>query len=248
MRSMNGMAIEHGSAMDDLPKPYYQDDLVTLYHADCAELMWTPQLHYGVVVTDPPYNIGYDYLTYRDRLGENEYITLLKAAIREPAVVIHYPEPMFSVAQMLGTRPTKMVAWVYNANTPRQWRSVAWFGLKPDLSQVRQPYKNPTDRRVRALLEGGADGTALYDWWHIDQVKNVSDEKTEHPCPIPLELARRIVAVTPGDIPIIDPFAGSGTVLRAAKDLGRKAIGIEIDEHYCEIAAKRCAQEVLGLV
>ena len=67
-----------------------------------------------------------------------------------------------------------------------------------------------------------------------------------HPCPYPIALPTRCIsAVTDiGDI-VLDPFAGSGTTLRAAKDLGRKAIGIEIDERYCEIAAKRLGQEVL---
>lgn len=67
-----------------------------------------------------------------------------------------------------------------------------------------------------------------------------------HPCPFPLELPKRCIAATTdlGDV-VLDPFMGSGTTLRAAKDLGRKAIGIEIEERYCEIAAKRLAQEVL---
>jgi site-specific DNA-methyltransferase (adenine-specific) len=60
----------------------------------------------------------------------------------------------------------------------------------------------------------------------------------------PEALMRRLVSWMPGD-PVLDPFMGSGTTLRAAKDLGRKAIGIEIDEKYCEIAARRMRQEVL---
>lgn len=86
----------------------------------------------------------------------------------------------------------------------------------------------------------------MYDWWHIDQVKNVSDEKVGHPCQVPLELMARIIAVTPAEV-IIDPFSGSGTTLRAAKNAGRKAIGFEMDESYCEMAATRLSQEVLGL-
>jgi site-specific DNA-methyltransferase (adenine-specific) len=70
---------------------------------------------------------------------------------------------------------------------------------------------------------------------------------SEHPCPKPLDVWKRIllrVSPVEGEL-VLDPFMGSGTTLRAAKDLGRKAIGIEIEERYCEIAAKRLAQEVL---
>ena len=223
-------------------KPYYQDDLVTLYHGDARGAMDVS----GVVMTDPPYNVGYHYATYDDRLPHGEYLDLLASACRSPSVVIQYPEPMFDIAVTLGESPSKVVAWVYNANTPRQWRTVAWFGVKPDLSMVRQPYKNPTDRRVAALIASGKEGPAVYDWWHIDQVKNVSDEKVGHPCQVPLELMARVIAVTPAPV-IIDPFAGSGTTLRAAKDAGRRAIGFEMDESYCEMAATRLSQEVLGL-
>jgi site-specific DNA-methyltransferase (adenine-specific) len=79
----------------------------------------------------------------------------------------------------------------------------------------------------------------LYDWWMYEQVKNVSDEKTDHPCQIPRKLMRRILRVTPFNGPVIDPFCGSGTTLVAAQELGRQAIGIESSEEYCEVAANR---------
>ena len=85
----------------------------------------------------------------------------------------------------------------------------------------------------------------LYDWWEMQQVKNVSDERVEHPCQIPLALMKRILAITPLADPVIDPFAGSGTTLVAAKALGRRAVGVEMSERYCELMVERLRQGVL---
>ena len=132
------------------------------------------------------------------------------------------------------------MSWVYNSNTGKQSRLISWWGCKPDFSKVTQPYKNPNDKRVKSLLEKGRTGAKLYDWWMINQVKNVSKEKTEHPCQIPEEIIKRIILITAqkNDL-IIDPFAGSGTTLKVAKDLGFKYIGYEIDKNYIDIIKNR---------
>jgi site-specific DNA-methyltransferase (adenine-specific) len=81
----------------------------------------------------------------------------------------------------------------------------------------------------------------------VDDVWRIPFESgSEHPAPFPLKLATRAISSTNAAL-VLDPFMGSGTTLRAAKDLGRKAIGIELEERYCEIAAKRLGQEVLAL-
>ena len=74
-----------------------------------------------------------------------------------------------------------------------------------------------------------------------------SGPESAHPAPYPLEFAAEFILAfsSTGEI-VLDPFMGSGTTVRAAKDLGRKAIGIEIEEKYCEIAARRLSQEVLS--
>ena len=226
-------------------KPYYEEDGITIYHGDCREIL--PHLpKVDLVLTDPPYNVGYHYESYSDRLSNEEYASRLKFAICPPAVVIHYPEDMFFVALSIGQSPLKCVSWVYNAHTPRKWRTIAWFGISPDLSKVRQPYKNEGDKRIQNRIKEGKEGASLYDWWHIEQVKNVCHEKTEHPCQIPVEIMNRIITTTMADT-ILDPFMGSGTTLVAAKQLHRKAIGIEIEEKYCEIAVKRLGQGVLPI-
>ena len=77
--------------------------------------------------------------------------------------------------------------------------------------------------------------------------RHVVSYHKDHPTQKPLELMHWCLNFAPNASTILDPFMGSGTTLRAAKDLGRKAIGIEIEERYCEIAAKRLAQGVLNL-
>ena len=90
---------------------------------------------------------------------------------------------------------------------------------------------------AKRIAEGGK--ARLYDWWEINQVKNVSKNHS-HPCPIPEELVRRIILSTTkeGDL-VIDPFCGSGTVCKVAKDLGRNFIGVDTDKEYCKIAEDR---------
>ncbi len=227
--------------MSELPKPYYEDDAVRIYHGDCREIL--SRLPRGVVVTDPPYNIGYHYAGYEDRMDEEGYWEMLGEMCRTPSVVLHYPEELFRLSWTLEEVPAEYVSWVYPANTPKQSRGIAWFGVTPDFSLAGQEYKNPDDRRVKRLIAEGKQAR-LYDWWEVPQVKNVSPEKTEHPCQVPLAVMLRMLAITPADI-FIDPFMGSGTTLRAAKDSGRQAIGIELEERYCEVAANRLRQEVL---
>ena len=82
-------------------------------------------------------------------------------------------------------------------------------------------------------------GGRLYDWWNINQVKNVSKQKTKHPCQMPLKVMENIIGILPEDATIIDPFMGSGTTGVACKNLNRNFIGIEIDEEYFNIAKNR---------
>jgi DNA modification methylase len=132
----------------------------------------------------------------------------------------------------------QIVSWVYPSNTAKQHRIISWWNCKPDLRLIPQPYKNPTDKRIKKRIEEGKMARS-YDWWEINQVKNVSKKDNPHPCPIPYELARRIILSTTkvGDT-VCDPFAGSGTVLKAAKDLGRNFLGFDISEKYVEVARK----------
>jgi DNA modification methylase len=195
-----------------------------------------------IVVTDPPYNMGYHYNLYDDNLPEEEYFEMLESVLfsrTNPFVVIHYPESLYKLSFQVGVFPERVVSWVYNSNTPRQHRDIAFFGIKPDFTQVKQPYKNPTDKRIAERIANGIEGSKLYDWWEVNQVKNVSEEKYDHPCQIPLEVMKRIVGILPKDYIIVDPFMGTGTTGLACLELGYDFIGIEIDEKYFAIAKDR---------
>jgi DNA modification methylase len=158
-----------------------------------------------------------------------------------PFVVIHYPEALYKLSFEVGKFPERVISWVYNSNTAKQHRDIAFFGVKPDMNKVKQPYKNPTDKRMKERIAKGITGCKLYDWWEINQVKNVSKNKglINHPCVMPIEVMKRIIGILPDDYIIFDPFMGSGTTGIACKELNRDFIGSEIDESYFEIAVDR---------
>lgn len=220
---------------------------VKLFNEDCMGRlpMILSKTKNPIIVTDPPFNVGYKYNTYKDRLPEEEYFEGLGSVLEHcPFVVIHYPEAIYKLAFQIGMFPEKIVSWVYNSNTARQHRDIAFFGVKPDMGKVRQPYKNPNDKRIKERIARGCPGAKLYDWWNINQVKNVSKDKTSHPCQMPLEVMENIIGILPNDVTIIDPFMGSGTTGVACKKYGKDFIGFELDPDYFEIAKRRICEGI----
>ena len=192
-----------------------------------------------VIVTDPPFNIGYHYNEYDDNMGADEYYQMLQEVFQYSSfVVVHYPEEIYKIAFQVGEFPERVVSWVYNSNTAKQHRDIAFFGVKPDFRKMSQPYKNPTDKRIAKRIAEGKTARG-YDWWNVNQVKNVSKDKTSHPCQMPVEVMNRIVGIIPEEYTIVDPFMGSGTTGVACKNLNRNFIGIELDETYYNIAKQR---------
>lgn len=204
---------------------YYQDELVTIHHGRCEEVL--PTLGPATLtLTDPPYNVGLAYADGDNRADYREWTERWLALVSRPLVVT---PGMVNLAMWFAIEaPTWTCAWV----KPNQASPSGLGGF--NAWEPLLVYGKPT-KRV------GQDAWTM----SIAQQHDVGD----HPCPKYLPFWRRLVQAftEPGDL-IVDPFLGSGTTLVAAKDLGRRAIGIEMDERYCEIAARRCSQEVLGLV
>lgn len=218
--------------------------MIDLRCGDCLKLIKKVYSQHNkdkiIIVTDPPFNIGYKYNSYKDNLKEEEYYKMLCKLLKgNKSVIIHYPENLHKLSIKLKNAPEKVISWVYNSNTGKQHRDIAFFNIKPDMSKVRQPYKNPNDKRIKERIARGCTGAKLYDWWNINQVKNVSKEKTEHPCQMPLEVMKKIIGILPEDYIICDPFMGSGTTGVACKELNRNFIGIELSQEYCDIAVRR---------
>lgn len=193
-----------------------------------------------IVVTDPPFNVGYHYNGFIDNMDEDEYYNGLSELVkRNKSVIVHYAEDLHKLSIRSGLSPEKIVSWVYNSNTQKQHRDIAFYGVKPDFNAVKQPYKNPNDKRIAERIKNGKVGGKLYDWWNVNQVKNVNKEKTMHPCQMPLSVMLNIIGVLPEEYTIFDPFMGSGTTGVACKLLGRNFIGSEIVEDYYNIAKGR---------
>ena len=165
------------------------------------------------------------------------------------SVIIHYPEQLYKISFKFNKIPLKIISWVYNSNTGKQHRDIAFFDIVPDMKKIRQPYKNLNDKRIKERISKGYEGAKLYDWWNINQVKNVSKEKTKHPCQMPLEVMKNIIGILPYDAIIIDPFMGSGTTglavieMNKIQNKNRKFIGIEQDNEYYNIAYNRIKEK-----
>jgi site-specific DNA-methyltransferase (adenine-specific) len=211
-----------------LPKPYYDEGGITIYMGDCREIL--PLLPaVDLVLTDPPYNVGIEYGSgTNDNRTREDFIEWAKVWVLE--CLEKAPTVLISTGHMRLPDYAMIEPW--------KWL-ICWW--KP-AAMGRSPVGFSNWEPVAMWGKGAATGCDF-----IKAPIVPSGELDGHPCPKPLDWAKCILSLFPNAKTIIDPFVGSGTTIRAAKDLGRKAIGIEIEERYCEIAAKRLAQEVLPL-
>jgi site-specific DNA-methyltransferase (adenine-specific) len=204
--------------------PYYSDDLVAIYQGDCREVLPALDLvDVALILTDPPYD--QDSRWAFDFLAESAHEVLSPdGALVTYCGVRQMPYALSALAATMQYRWTLAVEHHQSAPIPGmwvldEWKPVLWFELKHNHQQRYLP------TRLRGVASKG---------WH----------RWGQPA---THAAQLIDFLTVEDDTILDPFLGGGTNLRVAKDLGRKAIGIELDEAACEIAANRCRQEVLGL-
>lgn len=211
-----------------------------IYNDNCLNLInELPQNAF--YISDPPYNRKYHYDEYKDNLKESEYKQLLFNIFgNKKSIIIHYPEDTINILASIDLgKCGDVVSWIYNSNTAKQHRLITWWNCKPDMKKIPQDYKNLRDKRIKQRIFEGKTCRG-YDWWYIDQVKNVSKGENNHSCPIPKELAKRIIlsSTNEGDL-IIDPFMGSRTICVCAKELNRNYIGIELSSNYCKLAYDR---------
>lgn len=225
---------------------YYQDDLVTLHHGDCLEV--TDWLEADVLVTDPPYGRAW-------RQGEVKSAGSSVGHARNAASLTGIAND-----QSTEVRDAALAAW------GGERRAVVFGDLMlapPERTKLVAIYAKPVDAGLRGAMDGiRRDVEAIY---HLGPMKSgiggrssiyrttsplvgspsgISARAGGHPHAKPLDVLEALIAPLPPGV-IADPFAGSGSTLVAARNLGRKAIGVELEERYCEVIAKRLAQGVL---
>ena len=216
-------------------KPYYEDDAVTIYHGDCREIL--PTLQASVLVTDPPY--GMNFVAgerhhdgkWTSRWAGTPIVGDRDLTVRDEILACWSPRP----ALVFGSWKTSVPI---DAREMLVWDKVVSTGM----GALDIPWR-PSWEGIYVLGHGfeGARGHGVLRY----SLPTLAPERQMHPTPKPIGLMRALIDKCPPGT-ILDPFMGSGTTLRAAKDLGRKAIGIEIEERYCEIAAQRMSQSVLA--
>jgi site-specific DNA-methyltransferase (adenine-specific) len=228
-------------------KPYYEHAGITLYHGDCREILPTlADNSFDLVLTDPPYpnlkggtehklpgvakrrnksvTVGVPWDTSLDWCPEAERVARLGLVVFCSFACVS------EVATAFRSQRVGLVTW-YKRNSPLPMNNVprydtefAWlFKKTPGLGW----------RRIKSMM---------IDWPMITSGCVEGEEKKFHPTQKPLPVVRKLIPDRTASI--LDPFMGSGTTLRAAKDLGIPATGIDENERYCEVAANRLAQEV----
>lgn len=215
------------------PPPVYQDDYVSLYNCDCREFLAAMREQVDCIFTDLPYGIGLDY-GHADtwRPDRQVFAALLGAATANGSLTMTVSNRHLDYWMTEATA----AGWHYQHTSVYWNRCRAGGNCNGQFAYAWEPilhfYKGEPIRLVERMLS--------------DVLAHNGLRETNHPAERDLGTWRGLLRLLPGDS-IFDPFAGVGTTLRSAKDLRRRAIGCEVETAFCQMAARRLAQEVLAL-
>ena len=230
-------------------KPYYQDKYCTIYHGDCLEIM--PQLApVDLILTDPLYNVGKNYgKKSNDKRPPEEYWAWFKSVFSQAFSLMSEDGYLYSSHSDPGIYLAKPI---FEEIGFKFIQNLIWWGPNGYSSQLHEKGWSWRHEIIQFFKKGDPEGLAVGKGiWFQTVIQALRPQKNYkegrfHRAQKPVKLYSTILKRTPGDM-ILDPFVGSGTSLIAAKDLNRKAIGIEIEEKNCEIAAYRLAQQVMEM-
>ena len=233
------------------------DILDTVYHGDVMDLLRRlPPNSIDMVYADPDYNVGIKYNDNSYTKKHEEYIDWCISWANESMRVLKPTGNMFIINYPKNNAYLRVrfldgacydvqeYVWTYNTNVGQSTRRLTTAHrsilhcTKSKKNQfykdaIAVPYQNPTDKRIKRLIENGSKGRMPYSWFYFDLVKNVSREKTYHSCQIPQKLSEMLIrsCTKPGDNMLI-LFGGSGSEILVARRIGRHFISAEIDENY----------------
>lgn len=209
-------------------KPYYTSERVTIYHADCRDLLTSDEIKADLLLTDPPYGIGADR-----NLRANKRHGKAATASRDYGPGEWDAEPVDS-AILTALKLSTKEAIIWGGN---------YFTLPPSACWLVWDKDNGSNGYADCELAWtnlqGAVRRLRYRWMGmLQEHSGARKEERFHPTQKPVELMRWCLRLTSATS-VLDPFMGSGTTLLAACDLGLRAVGVEREERYCEAAATR---------
>jgi site-specific DNA-methyltransferase (adenine-specific) len=240
--------------------PYYEDASVTIFHGDCVEIMRAMRgVELDAIITAPPYcsggsleaqknTGGQGHRSERLQSGEVEWFSadnmttgglvwLIRSVLVESRRLL---KPNRSAFVFSDWRMIPFLAPALESSGLRYRNMIVWDKGSAGLGMGFKPA-----HEIILEYTNGATEYAAKTGQNVIRSKRVNTSERDHACQKPVEVIAKILEVaTVHGGTIIDPFMGSGTMLLAAKQLGRKAIGIELNEGHCESAAKRCSQEM----
>ena len=219
-------------------EPYYQEKGITIYHADARDVL--PYIEaVDLTLTDPPYGISGGRGAGNRSRKKGDYLCNGWSDDEHNVtwVVIPVIERCLHISDRTIVTPGNKFLFRYPEPNDI---GCMWTPAGSSYS----PWGIVT---FHSVLYYGRDQRAGMGAMPVGKQVNILDKNIAHPCPKPLRFWQWLLekgSINKGET-VLDPFMGSGTTLRAAKNLGRKSIGIEIEERYCEVAAERLCQEVL---